>query len=417
MPDKITQTPQVHSFNHDPEDLLSSSSPELFPQVDLICFCHLRWDFVFQRPQHLLSRCAKQRRVFFWEEPVFTQEGKEGLVVSQREDGPTIVTPHLPHGLTPEQVESSQREMLDCFLIEHNVQQYVCWYYTPMSLSFSQHLQPLAVIYDCMDELSAFKGAPPALRIQEKNLFHLADLVFTGGQSLYEAKRDHHPSVHAFPSSIDAKHFARARQTVIDPPDQASIPTPRMGFFGVIDERFDLELLRGIAEARPDWHFVMVGPVVKIDQADLPQAPNIHYLGGKSYKELPDYIAGWQVALLLFARNESTRYISPTKTPEYLAAGKPVVSTSIRDVVRPYGDLGLAKIADEPAAFVQAIEESLTPPDAEWLKTTDEFLSHTSWDITWNRMWGLIAEILERRSEKNEKEDVTQELEEATSGD
>lgn len=414
MPAQITNGQQIHSLDSDlssqPQDLISST----FPEVDVICFSHLRWDFVFQRPQHLLSRCAQQRRVFFWEEPVLTQPGKEGLAVSRREDGLMVIQPHLPHGLTPEQAESAQQEMLDCLLLDHNIRQYVCWYYTPMSLSFSRHLQPLAVIYDCMDELSAFKGASPALRIQEKNLFNLADLVFTGGQSLYEAKRDHHPSVHAFPSSIDVKHFARARKKITDPQDQAPIPQPRMGFFGVLDERFDRDLLRSMAEARPDWHFVMIGPVVKIDPEELPQAANIHYLGAKNYKELPDYIAGWQVALLLFAHNESTRFISPTKTPEYLAAGKPVVSTSIRDVVRPYGELGLARIADEPGAFAQAIEESLTPPPAEWQQKVDEFLSHTSWDITWSRMWGLIAEILERRSEK---EEVTHVLEEATSGD
>jgi glycosyltransferase involved in cell wall biosynthesis len=403
-----------------PQRLAHAAEPHFSPQhgmffeVDLICFSHLRWDFVFQRPQHLLGRCAKNRRVFFWEEPVFTEPGKEGLVISKRDNGLTVVTPYLTHGSRPEQVESDQREMLDCFLIEQNIQSYVCWYYTPMSLAFSQHLRPLAVVYDCMDELSAFKGAPPVLRVYEKNLFNLSDVVFTGGQSLYEAKRDRHPNIHPFPSSIDSRHFARARGVITEPADQAGIPYPRMGFFGVLDERLDRELLRDIANARPDWQFVIVGPVVKIAPEELPHAPNIHYLGSKSYAELPQYIAGWQVALLLFAHNESTRFISPTKTPEYLAAGKPVVSTSIHDVVRPYGERGFARIADSPDEFIKAIEQALAPTPDDWLARVDEFLSHNSWDITWNKMWGLIEEILSRRSEV---EQPGNQLEEAVSGD
>ena len=214
-------------------------------------------------------------------------------------------------------------------------------------------LQSNRFIYDCMDELSAFKGADSQLPSLEKELFRCVDLVFTGGQSLYEAKCNQHGAVHAFPSSIDASHFGKARTAVPDPEDQSSIPHPRLGFFGVIDERFDSELLDQVAAKRPDWNFVMIGPVVKIDPDSLPKHTNIHYLGAKKYDELPDYLAGWDIALLLFARNESTRFISPTKTPEYLAAGKPVISTSIRDVVRPYGELKLVEIADTPDEFIR----------------------------------------------------------------
>ncbi|MGB8130231.1 MAG: glycosyltransferase family 1 protein [Candidatus Angelobacter sp.] len=368
-------------------------------ELDLICFSHLRWDFVYQRPQHLMGRCAKQRRVIFWEEPVPVMAGKEELVLSQRQDHLTVATPHVSSEWTPNEINSVQREMLDCLMLERNIQRHVSWYYTPMALNFSDHLQPLATVYDCMDELSAFKGASPLLRVMENNLFRLADLVFTGGQSLYEAKRPQHHSVHAFPSSIDAGHFGRARQVVQDPGDQASIPSPRMGFFGVLDERLDLELLRGIATARPDWHFVMIGPVVKIDDAELPRAANIHYLGPKSYDQLPDYLAGWDVALILFAKNESTRFISPTKTPEYLAAGKPVVSTSIHDVVHPYGDAGLVRIADSVENFAAAISRSLEAVPPGWLHSIDQFLSGNSWDSTWQRMWGLVTKRLDCRQE------------------
>jgi UDP-galactopyranose mutase len=251
-----------------------------------------------------------------------------------------------------------------------------------------------------MDEVSAFRNAPRALRDREAELFKRADLVFTGGQSLYEAKRDQHQNVYAFPSSIDRAHFAQARERTDDPADQANIPHPRMGFFGVVDERFDIELLDKISEARPDWHFVIIGPVVKINEADLPRRSNIHYLGAKSYKELPAYLAGWDVAALLFARNESTRFISPTKTPEYLAAGKPVVSTSIRDVVRPYGKLELVRIADNAADFIKAAAEIGMDEECDnhaWLARVDSFLSKISWDRTWSEMAELISEVAASR--------------------
>jgi UDP-galactopyranose mutase len=256
-----------------------------------------------------------------------------------------------------------------------------------------------------MDELSLFRGAPPSLLERERRLLKRADLVFTGGQSLYEAKRERHPAVHAFPSSIDAGHFGRARRATAEPADQAAIPRPRLGYFGVIDERIDLDLLAAAADARPDWNWVMIGPVVKIDPATLPRRSNLHYLGMKDYADLPAYLAGWDVALMPFATNESTRFISPTKTPEYLAGGRPVVSTSIRDVVRPYGDLDLVAIADDPEAFVAAAERSLArfgPGESEreeWLRRVDAFLAGGSWDRTFRQMSDLIdGAVLRRRA-------------------
>ena len=359
---------------------------------DVVCMSHLRWDFVFQRPQHLLTRFSQHGRLFYFEEPMFYEGAQARLEVSTREGGNIqIVVAHLPHGLSPEESDALQVKLLNAFFAEKKLDRFIFWYYTPMALEITRQLKPVLTVYDCMDELSAFKGAAPRLRELEAELFQKADLVFTGGQSLYESKMNQHPEVYAFPSSIDKAHFAQARQQVTEPADQAGIPHPRLGFYGVLDERFDIELLRGISALRPDWHFVMVGPVVKIDPADLPQAENIHYLGGKSYQELPVYLSGWEVALLLFARNESTRFISPTKTPEYLAAGKPVVSTSIRDVVRPYGDAGLVHIADTPQDFVAAIEKALLQNnDQDWLAKTDEFLSGISWDTTWQNMVCLM---------------------------
>jgi UDP-galactopyranose mutase len=366
--------------------------------TDLVCFSHLRWDFVFQRPQHLLTRCAKQRRVFFVEEPIFGN-GSMRLEMREADGGVRVVIPHLPDGLRSEvAINACMREMTRQLFIDQDIARYIFWYYTPMALSFTHNFNPVASVYDCMDELSAFKGAHSSLPLLEKQLFRHVDLVFTGGQTLYEAKCDQHPSVHAFPSSIDAAHFRKARNITEDPEDQAHIPHPRLGFFGVIDERFDIELLEQIAAKRPDWNFVIIGPVVKIDPATLPKHPNIHYLGGKKYHELPEYLAGWDIALLLFARNESTRFISPTKTPEYLAAGKPVISTSIRDVVRPYGELKLVEIADTPDEFIKAAEKILAnPAHAEWLKRVDAFLEHISWDKTWSQMCSLIDKVIERK--------------------
>jgi UDP-galactopyranose mutase len=366
---------------------------------DLVCLSHLRWDFVYQRPQHLLSRYAQDGRVFYIEEPVFGPCPSSRLEVHERQPGLWLVVPHLPGGLSTEQADASQQALIYELFARYAVREYVLWYYTPMAVAFTRHLMPLAIVYDCMDELSAFKGAPPPMRVREAELFTRADLVFTGGQSLYEAKCGQHPHVHAFPSSIDVSHFARARRVTQDPEDQAHIPHPRLGFFGVIDERMDVNLLRDLADARPAWHVVMIGPVVKIDAADLPRRPNIHYLGGKAYSELPAYLSGWDVALLPFARNESTRFISPTKTLEYLAGGKPVISTPIYDVVRPYGELGLVRIAETVAAFVAAVECALQQDTraSDWLRRVDAFLAQTSWDRTWAHMAGLLEPVIAAR--------------------
>lgn len=365
---------------------------------DLICFSHLRWDFVYQRPQHLLSRAARDRRVFFIEEPVFDAELPR-LEVRQGEDKVNIAIPHLPAGKDDSSINEMLRELVDDLFAQKQITDYLAWYYTPMALAFTRHLQPGAVIYDCMDELSAFKGAPPSLKELETELFASADLVFTGGQTLYEAKCRQHSNVHAFPSSVDVAHFAQARTIQTEPEDQRQIPHPRLGFFGVIDERMNLALLSHLADLRPDWHLVMIGPVVKIAPAELPQRENIHYLGGKSYAELPGYLAGWDVTLLPFALNESTRFISPTKTPEYLAAGKPVISTSIRDVIRPYGELGLVRIADTAEQFIKAVEAIQAEDANNRVRRADAFLSNMSWDRSWARMSTMIEEARATRRE------------------
>jgi glycosyltransferase involved in cell wall biosynthesis len=364
--------------------------------MNIVCISHLRWDFVLQRPQHLLNRAAQEGRVLYVEEPMWGDWAPH-MDVTSRSGGVLVAVPHLPERLRPEESLEIQRGLLDTTVSTHVGDEFTLWYYTPMGLPFSDHLAAASVVYDCMDELSAFAGAPAALKTSEAELFRIADVVFTGGHSLYEAKRRRHPRVFAFPSSVDVGHFSRARRISRDPSDQADIPHARLGFFGVIDERMDYDLLAGVAAARPDWHLVLIGPTAKVDPAALPRAANIHYLGPKSYAELPEYIAGWDVALLPFARNEATRFISPTKTPEYLAAGKPVVSTSIRDVVRPYGERGLVHIADSVDAFVAASAACLAGESVARLEAVDAFLAHLSWDSTWQQMRRAITQAMKSR--------------------
>ena len=288
-----------------------------------------------------MSRFAREMTVIFWEEPIEIGADETAyLQVREAQDAASVrlVVPHLPKGMPEDAREAALKRLLDAHLASLQGP-LVAWYYTPMMLPFSRHLEPTVTVFDAMDELSKFKFAPAKLLELEQELIDRADIVFTGGSSLFEAKKDRHRNVHCFPSSVDRAHFAKARARQFDPADQEDLPRPRLGFYGVIDERFDTELLARVAEMRPNWSFVMVGPVVKISDEDLPKRPNIHYLGGKTYEQLPCYLSGWDVALMPFAMNESTQFISPTKTPEYLAGGRPVVSTPVKDVVRHYGEL------------------------------------------------------------------------------
>lgn len=337
-------------------------------------------------------------QVHFWEEPLYKPADRAELRIESVDRNLKVLTPILPENLGRSASVDLQRQLLDQYLRREGIAHFISWYYTPMALEFSSHLSPLLTVYDCMDELSAFQGAPPELIGMENRLFARADVVFAGGPSLYDAKRLQHNNVHLFPSSIDREHFSSARKALPDPDDQATIPHPRIGFFGVLDERLDQQLLAEIAERSPNWHFVLVGPIVKINPSQLPQAANIHYLGQKSYTELPQYLANWDIAMLPFAQNSSTRFISPTKTPEYLAAGKPVVSTPIRDVVRPYGERELVEIADDADTFCRAIETCLNRNDQKWLRRVDQFIGTMSWDRTFDDMWSEIARNMRQRN-------------------
>jgi UDP-galactopyranose mutase len=364
--------------------------------TDMLCFSHLRWGFVFQRPQHLMSRFARHRRVFFIEEPEFKNvpEARMSTQVCAK-TGVVIATPHLPEKSRNSDVSDTLEELLRHFRETQTITRYIAWFYTPMALEFAREISPDVTVYDCMDELSLFRGAPPRICEVEQQLFNRADLVFTGGASLFESKRSRHHCVYAFPSGVDVAHFRQARCVTEPYGEHNHIPRPRLGYAGVIDERMDLDLIGHLAEQRPQWQIVMLGPVVKIDPASLPRRDNLHWIGIKDYSELPKYFAGWDVGLLPFALNDSTRFISPTKTPEYLAAGLPVVSTPIRDVVKPYEALGLARIARDADEFVTACERAMTyGMSMKWRSRADAFLETLSWDDTWNSMNRLIEQAM-----------------------
>lgn len=366
----------------------------------LITFSHLRWNFVYQRPQHLLSRIAKQRPVYFIEEPEFDASAPAHWVRSTPEPNVTVLRPRTPvpnaPGFHEAQIPTLEKLLRD-FLEVDEIGEHVAWFYTPMALPLLNQLNPLAVIYDCMDELSAFLHAPRELIEREARLFQLADVVFTGGPSLYRAKKDKHPNVHCFPSSVDTEHFSRGVADGPEAADQAHLPHPRFGYYGVIDERIDLGLLDALAVAHPEWQIVMVGPVVKIDPATLPRHPNLHYFGQKTYAELPSYLKGWDVCLLPFARNDSTKFISPTKTLEYMAGCKLMVSTAITDVVEPYGHF--VYIGEDTVSFIECCEQAIAISEDDRRRRMNEgerVLAQTSWDRTASSIQQLIEQAVTR---------------------
>lgn len=387
-----TQISHFRSNKMPPAPAVQTTPSETRPA--LICFSHLRWDFVHQRPQHLLTMAAQDYRVFYIEEPV-TAPGEPHFRMRLQPSGVTVLTPVFD--VDCDAVHEQQ-------MLVHRLQQslgavaILHWYYTPMAQAFTQGLPCDLCVYDCMDELSAFRFAPAELVAREAELLDRADLVFTGGRSLFAAKRQRHSDVHCFPSSVDVAHFARARLPLDEPTDQDGIPHPRIGYVGVIDERIDLGMIATAAALLPLVQFVMIGPTAKIDANDLPRAPNLHWLGRKTYDELPAYLSNWQAAWMPFALNDATHFISPTKTPEYLAAGLRVVSTAVADVVETYGKPGLVSIADAQT-IVPVLKTALGTPPQGWRLAVDQHLALMSWAGTWGAMRGLIDARLSARQE------------------
>ena len=373
--------------------------------ISIITFSHLRWNSVYQRPQHLMARLARRHSIAFIEEPILDLSWT-GWEISVPAPNISVYSPHTPFapkGFTDEQLPALQN-LLDGLVA--SLDRYVAWLYTPMALPLAETLHSEALVYDCMDELSLFLGAPRELVDRETALLQRADLVFTGGSSLFKAKQATRSDIHCFPSSVDAPHFrqaamGQAQPAIAEAADQIDLPHPRLGFFGVIDERVDLGLLSYLADTHKDWQIVLVGPVVKIDPSTLPQRPNLHYLGKRTYAELPAYLAGWDVCLLPFALNEATRFISPTKTLEYMAAERPIVSTPIQDVLEPYGDI--VYIGLPPEGFCKACEEALRASVSERNQRRNRMqsvIAGTSWDETAQEMEQLLLKAIENNAKQ-----------------
>lgn len=364
---------------------------------DLIVFSHLRWEYALGRPQHLLSRFARHRRVFYVEVPVFSAIEIPQLSIRESSEQVRIVIPYLPDSMKESDNVETLTALINELLEEAEIENYNLWYYTPLALEFTRHLAPEKIIFDYMNEISPLDDAPRKLIELEAELFKKADVIFTGGGSLYEAKKKNHQNIHTFPSSVDYQHFSQSRYQLVEPEDQINIPHPRIGFYGVIDEKFNTQLLEEIADLRPDFHFIIIGPIAEIKSESLPVRKNIHYLGKKDYLILPLYISSWDCAMMPFAINQTTKLINPTMTPELLASGKPVVSTSIYDVIHPYADAKLVYIADNAFDFVNLIEKAMNEAayDPEWLERVDAFLEGKSWDETFNSMAEIEIQLTE----------------------
>jgi glycosyltransferase involved in cell wall biosynthesis len=350
---------------------------------DMVVFCHLRWEFVYQRPQHLISRLALKRRVLFIEEPVPFSPGEQN----------TANVLHVSENLTVLQPQVNSiadiKNILPLYISKRSAE--IGWFYSAAFECLLPEFSFNTIVYDCMDELSLFKNAPVALIEQEKKLLSKAGIVFTGGKSLFESKTKLHANVHCFPSSVEQEHFSKSLNGISVPEDIAAIPQPIVGYYGVIDERIDLPLLQQVAMQNPAISFVMIGPLAKIQEEELPRAQNIYYLGMKSYKDLPNYLKAFRIAMMPFAMNESTRFISPTKTLEYMAANKPIISTPVYDVVRDYSHC--VNIVKDAGSFTKTLKLLLSEMKTNsFNKKYEKVLSDTSWDATVKKIEKLLTE-------------------------
>jgi len=379
----------------------ASSASTLGPDVGLVVHSHLRWDFVWQRPQQLLSRIAATNSVLFVEEPVFLDDiPAPALRLSTPNAGVTRVVPHVPSNLAGDYdgVARVVRSLLESLLTSQDVAprfvRVVQWFYTPMPAPVMLGaFNEVAVVYDCMDELAQFRFAPSDIGAREQLLLAQADVVFTGGYRLFESKKRYHGNTHFFGCGVDARHFGSARLPETEvPADAAGLPYPVFGYFGVIDERLDYSLIGALASARPDATVLMVGPLAKVDPRELPQAKNIHWLGQRDYADLPRYVKAFDVCLMPFALNEATQFINPTKTLEYMAAGKPIVSTAVADVVRNFSPI--VRVATDSDEFVRAVSDAAAEPDESLIAAGLKKAAASTWEAIVERMREIVASAI-----------------------
>ena len=410
---------------------ISSNETRDTGRYGIVVFSHLRWGFVWQRPQQFLSRFAKKHQVLFFEEPFFDRpEGSEPeLTFHQVMPNVTVACPHMAQSWAtnpamPEKLREFVGKAIDYMNEDGAFDKPLLWYYSPMDSSWSLgHVANRGIVYDCMDELSQFTGAPKSLVNNEARLMEYADVVFTGGYELWTRKSKQHPNAHFFGCGVEFDHFNKAQDADTPiPPDVDFMNRPILGWFGVVDERVDYAMVGEMARMRPNWSFAMVGPVVKVDPNLLPHFPNLYWLGGRDYSVLPNYCKAFDVCMMAFAINAATQYINPTKALEYLATGKPVIGTPVRDVVRQYSDL--VEIASTAEEFVQAAERALANPNRERIAKGIEKARASSWESTVATMQGLIGDAIgkkDRRSNRkiapiSQEEHALQYLYQATQG-
>jgi glycosyltransferase involved in cell wall biosynthesis len=371
----------------------------------LVVHSHLQWDWVWQRPQQFISRLSQKHKTLFVE----TLPPDPGLAAPLARfrtppELPNLIllTLQFPSWRWQDgaYVDQERRRLVRDFLGGPGAGQFespVQWFYDPMAVSaFAGHLNEVLTVYDCMDELSKFRGAPPEILDRERDLLVQADVVFTGGRRLFEAKSQFHDNCHFFGCGVDESHFgqARSRETVI-PSELAAVGKPILGYFGVVDERLDYDLLGQLADANPDWSVVMIGPVMKGDPQSLPQRSNLVWLGQRPYAELPAFVKAFDLCLMPFALNEATEFINPTKALEYMATGRPIVSTAVPDVVRNFGSV--VRIARSPEDFVRDCRAAVANPDQKGIQRGLEMVKENSWDAIVARMESHIEDALRRK--------------------
>lgn len=354
--------------------------------TDLLVFSHLRWDFVFERSQHLHSRFAKYRRVFFVEEPVLGSVEIPRFHLRETPEGVQIAVPHLPKSLKSEDIEPVLRDLVDELIFEEDLSRFVLWYDSPRALPFTRHLEAQHVIFDLQGKVDS--------SAETLELLRKADLALTGSSVQYEALKSTFPNLEFVPSSVDHDHFSQGRQSLVEPTDQVNLSHPRIGFYGVIDDRLNFELIEELAIKRPDWQFVLVGPVMEGDPEKLFHSKNVHVLGKKDYHELPLYLSGWDCAILPFRQSERTAYLSPTMALEFLSAGKPVVATPLPEIRTFLGDLGLVWTAETTEEFLRCIEDALASRETrEWSEEFEGLVTGKTWEETFLAIASLEKDL------------------------
>lgn len=371
----------------------------------IVVHSHLTWDWVWQRPQQFLSRFSARHPILFVEGPVPTPglpNGKGTVEVREVEEFPNILI--LRSRVPAERwgdgawVDKERRRLVQEVLsgpLGLGFTDLVQWFYDPMAVTaFAGHMGERAIVFDCMDQLSQFRGAPKELLRRERELLSIADVVFAGGPKIGKDKIKYNANTHTFGCGVDVAHFGKAREAATEiPADIADLPGPVFGFFGCVDERIDYDLLAKLADANPTGSVVVIGPPIKVDPATFPQRPNLHWLGGRDYQQLPAYVKGFDVCMMPFALNEATEFINPTKALEYMATARPVVSTAVEDVVLQFSDV--AKVARSHEEFIAFCRQAATNPDQVAIEQGLAMAGRNSWESIVARMEELIEEALE----------------------